>query len=217
MSQLFFRKVQSSIRTALDSGNIEVASFLTEVNDWVMQGRFTQYYQADSFLALLGQPDSLVAQRLGVKETTVRVTRRKLSREILSLLGEDFFLEIEQKGAAGLGEARRRFEFAQSPRSSNNLIPPNVLKCVGDNVQAEELSHSKVEYALSECMEEVLFLVESAKPVLEAQAGNLNTDKLRYLLSMLDGEAGDRGDRVKLVGAINNKVEAEIIKGLEKH
>lgn len=212
MNHLFFNEIDFAIKTQLDLGNAETASFLSEVKQWGLAGSYSKYYKAKPFLELIGIPDSETAQLLGMKESTVRVTRRNLSKEIMELLGDDFFTKISQNGVKGLEDARSRFSFAQRPKTTAELLPANVARAIEVHVEDEE---SK-EFTLNDCRDEVVFVVNASIPVQVAKVGNLDPEKIKFLCALLDGKIGLVQDRINLVGAITLQAEREIEKGLSK-
>lgn len=189
----FFRNLDSLTREASSCKNEELVSFCSQIRKYIMSADFTKYKKAKEILSYWGEPDSSVALMVGMKESTVRVTRRNLSIELYEKFGYDFFTLLEEQSKKSLEEGKFRFEVAKDLRSASSFIPFDILNAIRlDGSMAEE-------FDIKECGDEIRFLVKYSKQNIERELGTLDKNKLMYLTRMLDGLTGSPAEIYKLI------------------
>ena len=180
----FFYNLDSTILLANTSRNVELFKLCQDVKNYVMSGSFTKYKKAKTLLSFWGEPDSLVESMIGMKQSTVRVTRRNLSNELYEIFGYDFFTLISVGGTREIAEGRYRLNLAIKTISADTYIYRELINKINSS------SGYNDDIDIKSCALEIDFLLRHSKQRVEKELENLDMDKLAYLIRMLNNESG---------------------------
>jgi hypothetical protein len=209
MAMTIFRELPC-IETTLEIGkdNDELYSQRLAVfkrfKDFVASGVYTQYRHKNAFLDVLFSEhsptvkiDKLISHKVGIAESTVRLSRLRMSEEVYKALGHDIVKRILRGDSKVLAEIQREICVCEGVAANANLVPIEVV----DLVKYYSLPHCP-EFELSECKREVEFLKQhnlSRVRKLLAE-GDLDSDKLCYLIQALeDSKSPHHKQLLKLV------------------
>ena len=189
----FFYRLDKLIEKSENDKNEKLYFFCRDVKDFIMKGTFTRYKKVEIYLDYWGEPDSYMADRTGIKEGTIRVTRRELSNTLYELFGYDFFSVLEKGDKESITEGLYRFALASKKISSRTY----VYRGIADEIKKKA---NRLEYLdLNDCHNEIEFLSRHSIKRVEKELSMLDVDKLGYLLNMLDNEEGTSQDIIHLV------------------
>lgn len=189
----FFYNLDKTIEYAQVENNKELYKFCYEVKNFIIGGSFTRYKKVSTLMSYWGEPDSFVAKMTGMKESTIRVTRRNLSNELYEQFGYDFFSLVQIGDKNSIKEGTYRFDLAKKEISSGNFLYRELIDQISRGVFIEEAIDIK------SCALEIQFLVRHSKKAIEKEIEMLDKNKLAYLIKMLDNEVDTHSNIYNLV------------------
>lgn len=209
MSRSFFTLYNLCRKDADTRCEEKLLRLLNEVEDYMRLGTYSSYRYCKLFTSYLldGLSESEIASAIGLKESTVRVTKRNLANSLFTMLGDDFFLVAGKGDSASIAECRKRLYICNSYNSGcADYIPYDcrleILKeCPKSNL---------VDVDIRDCKEEVSFLVRHSKQDISRGVALLDASKLKYLLDVLDGTAGSTSDRYGFMRTLD-KIERQMV------
>lgn len=178
----FFYSLDKAIEDSSNSKNFELRNFYYDVKTYVMQGNFTRYKKVKELLKYWGQTDSYVSKVTGMKEGTVRVTRRNLSNELYEKLGYDFFTVTSDGSSNALKEGMFRLSLAKKEISSDKYLYNELIDEINRN------SEPRSDIDITSCTSEIQFLYRHSRRNIEKEMSMLDKEKLAYIIKMLDNE-----------------------------
>lgn len=194
----FFLSLDDSISTAKYNANEKQYNLCMDIKTYLLNSNYSNYKNLKLFMSYWGEPDSYMAKMTGMKESTIRVTRRNLSNLLYDKFGYDFFSLLNSGDNLLLAEAKSRFELVKKDVDSDSYVLRLVKEeCVG--VIGDAL------YSIRDCSNEIKFLVKHSIPMIKNEISSLDKGKLLYLLSILDGNDGSIQDRVRFIKVLEGK------------
>lgn len=156
----------------------------------------TQYLSVDlpgkasKYINTIGYTAEESARILGVAPSTVRDKRSILSRKAYNALGDDFFTLVENNDLRGVSE---RIAMVLDNVTSADLILTEVVSQITKTV-------SKVPKGvrIEDCADEIKVLKQYSYATVNEQLGNVDPDKLAYVIAVLDSDASPK-DKPNLV------------------
>lgn len=189
----FFYNLDKTMSDARINRNNELYKLCDDVKQYVLEGSFTNYKKAKMLLSYWGEPDSFVTSMTGMKEGTVRVTRRNLSNELYELFGYDFFNAIAIGDKKAISEGVYRLGLVKKDISSDKFL---YREFINDIFRGSEYND---DIDIKSCAMEIQFLLKHSKSSIEKELELLDKDKLAYLIRMLNNESGSISNIHKLV------------------
>lgn len=189
----FFYRLDKMIEKAEIDKNEKLFFFCRDVKEYIMKGTFTRYKKVETYLDYWGETDSYMSARTGIKESTIRVTRRDLSNALYELFGYDFFTILEKGDKESITEGLYRLALASKQISSKTYVHRSIIHDIRDGAVDMEFLD------LEDCRNEIEFLSRHSLKRIEKELSMLDKNKLAYLLGMLDNEKGSSKDIVHLV------------------
>lgn len=180
----FFYSLDKTMSDARITRNEDLFKLCYDVKNYVMTGNFTGYKKAKMLLSYWGEADSFVASMTGMKQGTVRVTRRNLSNELYELFGYDFFNIIATGSKKDISEGRYRLGLVMKDISADSFLYRELI----NNVVLGSEYNDDID--IKSCALEIDFLVKHSKNRIEKELEMLDKDKLAYLIRMLNKESG---------------------------
>lgn len=180
----------------------------SRLKDYLLSGVYTSYRHKDEFLSVmlsehipLGKITEVIANRLGISENTVRISRFRMSEEAYSKVGRDVFNIILHGNAEELERLHKDFDILECGVSSE-WFPFECSRIV------KEMSHSvQQDYDLSECSAEldILYLYSLPRFHNLLDYETINANKMKYLLQILeDSKTQMYSDVMRLIFADRN-------------
>ena len=194
----FFYNLDKTLEDAKISNNTNLYRLCSDVKGFVCKGTFTRYKKVNILLRYWGEPDSYVAKMTGMKEGTVRVTRRNLSNELYELFGYDFFTVIRPGDSSSIKEGLYRLSLAKKDISSSDYLYRELI----DDIMYG--SNTLEGINIDSCSLEIQFLLKHSKKAVQEEMAMLDKNKLAYLIKMLDNEEGSFPDIYSLVQRFEN-------------
>lgn len=180
----FFYNLDKVMEDAYTSKNKDLYSFCYEVKNFIIEGSFTKYKKVDVLMSYWGEPDSYVSKMTGMKESTVRVTRRNLSNELYELFGYDFFTLISLGGKKDIEEGLCRLSLAKKEISAKEYLFRELI----DIIEKDAVDDSEI-IDIKTCALEMQFLERHSKKAIKREMEMLDKKKLSYIIKMLNNEA----------------------------
>lgn len=180
----FFYSLDKTMSDARISKNENLYKLCYDVKNYVMTGTFTRYKKAKILLSYWGETDSFTSTMTGMKESTIRVTRRNLSNELYELFGYDYFNVISTGADSAIAEGRYRFNLVIKDISADSFLYRELI----NSIVAEAEYNDDID--ITSCALEIDFLIRHSKNRVEKELAMLNKDKLAYLIRMLNNESG---------------------------
>lgn len=177
----------------------EAARKYLEVKSFVESGSYSPYKYAEDLakLSLGGYADSYIARMLNIQENTLRVYRGRVSEQLESILGKDFF-DLLANYQSNRREVDRRILCALK----YNLTAEDLI-CSEVVVQSVMNEGSTEVFDLKDCKREISFLLRHSKSTIETELKSLDKKKLAYLIDLLNSKSSttkisDRNDLLML-------------------
>lgn len=189
----FFYNLDSVLADSQKSHNKELYSLCYDVKQFVMQGTFTNYKKVKTILGYWGETDSYTAAMTGMKEGTIRVTRRNLSNELYELFGYDFFNVIAIGDKKAIADGRYRLGLASKDISADKFLYREIIDTINRN------SNYNDDIDIKSCSMEIQFLIRHSRSSVNKELEMLDKDKLAFLIRMLNNESGSINNIYNLV------------------
>lgn len=189
----FFYNLDKAIDESNYLKNYELRNFYYDVRDFILKGTFTRYKKVNQILDYWGESDSYVSKMTGMKESTVRVTRRNLSKELYELFGYDFFNLVSQGTDEAIEKGRVRLSLADKNICADTFIYREII----DTIKRKSTGNENID--IDSCIFEIQFLMKHSKGTVEKEMSMLDMDKLAYIIKMLDNEVDTFPNIIKLV------------------
>lgn len=180
----FFYNLDKQLLYAESIHNEELHNLCCDVKEFVCQGTFTKYKKAKLLLKYWGETDKYTAEMTGMKEGTIRVTRRNLSNTLYDLFGYDFFKVIAIGDSKAVKEGRYRLSLVTKDICADTFLYKEFIRDI--------VKDSKVDdnIDIKNCSMEIQFLIKHSRGNIEKELAMLDKNKLSFLIRMLDNEAG---------------------------
>lgn len=189
----FFYNLDKVSSDAYNNHNKELYSLSCDVRQYILEGSFTRYKKANLLLGYWGETDSYTANMIGMKEGTVRVTRRNLSNELYELLGYDFFSIIGVGDKKAITEGRNRLGLVLMGTSADSFLYREFINSMNTSSEHSEIVDIK------SCAMEIQFLEKHSKTTIEKELSMLDKNKLAFLIRVLNNESGSALNRYNLI------------------
>lgn len=180
----FFYNLDKVLSDAYSNHNDELYNLCYDVKQFVLEGSFTRYKKVKLLLGYWGETDKYTASMTGMKEGTIRVTRRNLSNELYELFGYDFFNVISIGDKKAISDGRYRLGLVRKDISADKFLYREFIN------EATFGSKRNDDIDIKSCGMEIQFLVKHSKNSIKKELEMLDKDKLAYLIRMLDNESG---------------------------
>lgn len=171
-------------------------AYLT-LKKFLEQGSYSTYKKAGLLAThvLGGYSDSYTARALDISEATLRVHKRNISIELYNLFGEDFF-ELLSNYTENKQEILNRLSIISTFNLSSRDILPEELLVILSSLKGGCNNLTDDDVSISACEREISYLVRHSLNLAKRELESLDTDKLIYLINLLDKniEAKNRGE-----------------------
>lgn len=192
----FFDRFSNTSKRFSSSEDIEVRSFLIDLEKYLIGLSYASVRNPEEVSRFLFAKTDETAVAWNVSEEAVRVKKRRLSRKVFSVLGNDFFMLFD-KGEEGLTEAKSRLSSAQDDSSTVTLFPSSLISQLRSVRPAEDAS-------MSDCADELAFLNRYCNDRMERELSELDATKLAYLFDVVDNKTEDKSGRRVVLKAIRS-------------
>lgn len=189
----FFYNLDKTMSDAKDNGDKNLYRLCCDVKSFVCEGTFTNYKKAKTLMRYWGDSNSYVSKMTGLKESSIKATRRDLSVQLYELFGYDFFTVISKGNIEAVKEGLYRLSLASKSVSADKYLYRELIDSI---VYGSELD-SDIDF--NSCAFEIQFLVKHSKKSIEEEMSMLDKNKLAYLIRMLDNEEGKFSDIHELI------------------
>lgn len=168
---------------------------LTALKDFIYTGCYTTYKNKEVFLQNEELKDTILAQKLGISVGGVRQARKRISQDAYSALGlnvTDLILYGTDKDCDSVIMSIKVLSYIYMTKTFmfNEVLDKLKDSYIGDNTEVFELS---------DCRLEMLFLRFYTIQQFTTMVGMLNSDKLNYLVNILEGDSDSSGIKLKLL------------------
>lgn len=187
--------IKAEIRKRRDK---EVGLIYKEIETFVESGVYTSYKGIATMTQVYfnGGKDKDVALALGISEPTVRVHKRNISNQLYALFGTDFFSLFDDV-TNNEEEIHRRLQMASVKTiSPSEIFPIEILTSI-DSLSSKQVRN--LDYSIDSCDKEIRFINLYNRKAIQRELEDLDKNKLRYILEVLDGRAGTSADRYQLI------------------
>lgn len=191
MASSFFKQLGYFNPTRLNSRTERVYNQIVEL---VQSGKFTTYSRVleQVPLTLAGNSDKDIALIMGLSETSVRISRQRMSRELYDLLGTDVFDILERQDSSELALLQNRLDNIKFVGTSDTL-DPYVLAKLRELTKGLDYDSN---LPIRDYLDEIEFIIQHSRNYIDSSISKLNPRVLKYLLDMLDGKVGYVDDRI---------------------
>ena len=162
---------------------------LNLLKDYVYEGSYTKYKNKDLFLSLEPYDDKIISKKLSMSVEGVRQTRRRLSEEVYKLLGYDVVDRILY------GDEHSCSLINDNLMLLNSLDAEFIISEIKDRINFSYIGDGSLSFDLRECKDEMTFLSLFTLSRFTDFVGKLDSEKLNYIIRLLDGKTDNSGDR----------------------
>lgn len=163
-----------------------------ELTSFVKSGIYTDYSKKDIFLSFEGASDDIIAIKLDVTENAVRKIRSRISNDAYNAIGSDVFELIESGIEENLNDVSLRLKVAYNNFSTSTLFPAELIGLI------RQSSLDEKSFEFEDCLPELNLLRWLSIPKMVDVMSNVDTDRLNYILRVLDNQDGTLADRMKI-------------------
>ena len=193
------KSIFSQIRTGYsylnDSGLGKTQPFrlktLQHLEDFVYSGSYTKYRNKSLFLDLENEDDSVIARQLKMSVAGVRQARKRISEDAFKVLGYDTVDHILYGDAHACELITDNINLLKSSSSDSEFI----LYEVKERLENAYVGDCSSKFNLLDCKNEMLFLSLFTVDRFSDFVSKLDSEKINYLLRLLDGKEDNVGDK----------------------
>lgn len=195
----FFHRLNAMLEAAREADRFDLVDSLENTVTFATAGLYVPRGTVNNLDLYLTKSDTEIAHLSGMSVGAITQRRRRYSTALYSALGDDFFdLPLRENGAQ---EIAKRLSYAianldHKPRAENVL--PLELIALGKQTEVYNT------YNIRDCEYEVRMLAHYSRQGMRSSVTRADIDKLRYLISVLDGESGTIDEQTTLTTAIKN-------------
>lgn len=199
----FFTKMRQLKKDIYSRRDVNAAKIYAQVERYVLDCSYTTYKDARRFVKFVmgGYTDDQVSAQMGVRNETVRWREHTLSICLYGIFGDHFF-EAMQDVEANEKELDNILYYIRSKSLREEYVLTDIVALIRAD-QSNTLPEDLFKFSLDDCFEEIDFLNKHSLPRVKKEFERLDVNKLQYLLSMLEGDAGSVDDCCKLFKALD--------------
>lgn len=176
--------------------SLDRRALFERVKNFVYAGEYSTYKDIKRFLKFEYLPESQLAGKLGVKDSSVRQIRKRVSSEAFAIIGEEFLNTIEFGTDKELKMALREFTFIEKQYRTSDLFFSEFVRLVEDS------QYDAGTFSMGDCKYELTLLHWLSLDKIKDLLANVDVTRLDYVLKVLDGKAGTNKDRVNALRVI---------------
>lgn len=167
------------------------------VSELVLSGSYTKYKDFDILSRWHHLPDKDLAVKLGVKESSVRQIKKRVTSDFIALVGAEIFDTIQFGDAKALRLAIYELSLLSNHESSVDLFPSEILSAIEDGKTMDE------DFNVGDCKYELTFLHWFNNNKIKSLLTNVDINRLAYLIEVLDGKRGTQQDRINVLKVLS--------------
>ncbi|PHE64255.1 hypothetical protein COF68_05275 [Bacillus toyonensis] len=196
MVKLLEELLDASVMLDYDRGDdIEKKKeLLKELQDFIMGGSYTNVRNKEYLLRNVKKPVQDQARDLNLSKPAIYKNKKLINNDLERKVGKNIISNIL---AGDFDRVNTVLDYALSEQSISSIVIPSVI----DRVQEKEFDKNST-YDLNDCITEISFLKKYSNLDLELLLSNCDSDKLNYLLRLLDFKESDVESRIRLVETI---------------
>lgn len=164
---------------------------LQQLEDFVYSGSYTKYRNKSLFLDLESKDDSVIAKQLQMSVAGVRQARKRVSEDAFKVLGFDVVDRILYNDAHACELVMDNLNLLRSSSSDAEF----VLYEVKERLVNSYIGDGTSSFNLLDCKNEMLFLSLFTVNRFSDLVSKLDSEKINYLLRLLDGDVDNIEDR----------------------
>lgn len=197
-SKSFFKEMRRVKKRIEEERNVQAGRLYVKVEKFVLNCSYSSYKYAKTLVKLFleGRSEKEISEVMGISEVTVRYHElTSLSNKLYSIYGKDFF-NLMKDFYENKEELRRRVLYVDCvEKNKYDYCVSNVISEAKEDYSDLCLST----YDIKDCSKELDFILKYSIKSIKEEMKQLDKDKLNYLLSVIDGEAGSVTDRCNLI------------------
>lgn len=167
---------------------------LKELQDFIMGGSYTNVRNSQYLLRNVKKPVQDQARDLNLSKPAIYKNKKLINNDLERKVGKNIVSNIL---AGEFDRVNTVLDYALSEQSISSIVIPSVI----DRVQEKEFDKNST-YDLNDCITEISFLKKYSNLDLELLLSDCDSDKLNYLLRLLDFKESDVESRIRLVETI---------------
>ena len=193
-----FRRLET-VRSYLESEG-GVAEFRLEaykrLRAFVYGGSFSSYAKKELLCKTAFWSEAKASSALGLKPVSLRRLRSQYTEACLSVIGEDAFDKVMYGSVRDISILLNICSVYSKTKSLgvSSLFPQELISII-----ERSTLDANAEYSLEDCKAEMTLLHWLSVLKYTELVNAVDTDKLNYLLRILNGEVGKSSDRVLLM------------------
>lgn len=196
----FFKAMLDCREEIYEKRDRPAADIYSTVESFLKEGNYSSYRNANALaeMKLNRRTDTYIATQLGISEATVRVHTRNVSNELYSIFGASFLSQLSnyKENRDFVNSVMYRIKY-RGKMAISYILSDVVLAIKGNQPNNQS-------YELQDCHQEIDFLRRYSNQFLQSAMHEVDMDKLKFLIGVLDGKAGKPED---WYGLISNIVE----------
>ena len=172
------------------------ADVFLKVQTFVESGSYSSCKKASYIakMSLQGFSPVYIAQHYGLSSETIRAEKRNISKELWGIFPEDFFEKLSNYPLHKDYIDSCIYSIENVGTSSNDLL----LMGISADIYSKN-TKPLGDYDISELRDELYFLLRYSKSFFENDLLSVDLNKLAYILSVIDGKAGNSTTRTDIL------------------
>lgn len=172
------------------------ADVFLKVQTFVESGSYSSCKKAPYIakMSLQGFSPVYIAQHYGLSSETIRAEKRNISKELWGIFPEDFFEKLSNYSLNKEYVDSCIYSIENAGTSSNDLL----LMGISADIYSKN-TKPLGDYDISDLQDELYFLLRYSKSFFENDLLSVDLNKLAYILSVIDGKAGNSSIRTDIL------------------
>lgn len=186
--------LEKELRGKKDELSLYKITLLEEVKSFLLGGSYTSYDKKEDFLKNVFNETYVIAHNLDIKQSSVQKVKERISTAFFEVVGKDIFLRIKDANDYNsISEIYTGFLCLSKGYRLKDLIPFEFT----DTIRKSKLDNEV--FNIDECWREMALLHWMTIKKFQKLCGDVNLDKLNYLLDLLSGDVVDISSKEKLL------------------
>lgn len=185
----FFSVMLNCKRIIFENRDRLAADVYKKVQVFVESGVYSKCKKADDIasMTLNGYNAYVIAEKYNLSYETIRVEKRQISEELWRIFPVDFFSKLCEYRENKEYIDDCLYSISHLNVKSSNLVFFDVVKEIKD----KPCKNSSIEYDYTELRNEIDFLMRYSREFFKFDLANVDIDKLKYLIDVIDGNTGN--------------------------
>ena len=191
-----FREFARLGRVVDNGDNVLRKEAFAKLETYANSGKYTSYKRFREFLKVVYHSDKDAAVRMQMALSAYRKVKERISHDFYAAVGADAFTVIEFGDQKQLRVFLRELDLVDNEYTAGTILPAATISLITSIADGEDA------FEVGDCKYELTLLHWLSENKMKWLIGNVDVERLAFLLKVLDGKAGTRSDRANALRVI---------------